>query len=324
MLKIAFIAYADPGVSYRTMPRGTFAYLHFLEQFGHQVVFFDKRQCLRPVGLVRALRRLRPDVVVGQHAGAFLGAVFRRLGLTGCPVVHAWDDYYDEQSRLPAWIIRPLEAFSVTGADHVTSVSRYNLHRARGWGRPATFIPHGVEADQRPTSVRLESSRFKAAYLGDQALYKGMRRLMEAMRGLDADLFMVGTVNPALRERAPANVHFIGRVPPQEVQAVLGQADVLVNPSDQDSNFKLQEYIRAGKPILGVEGRMAWAFTHGEDAWLAGDLREGLALLGRDAALRERLAAGLRRRRVLTWEEVGRELESVLLGVAGAPVQAPV
>jgi glycosyltransferase involved in cell wall biosynthesis len=172
-----------------------------------------------------------------------------------------------------------------------------------------------VESAQRNSSVKLEGSRFKAVYLGDQALYKGMRRLMEAMRGLDADLFMVGTPNDSLLKLAPANVHFTGRVPPQEVQAVLSQADVLVNPSDQDSNFKLQEYIRAGKPILGVEGRMAWAFEHGKNAWLCSDLKEGMMRLAGDSALRDCLTAGVRAMPVLSWEQVARELESVLKGL---------
>jgi glycosyltransferase involved in cell wall biosynthesis len=139
-----------------------------------------------------------------------------------------------------------------------------------------------------------------------------MRGLMDAMRGVDADLFMVGTINPDLQEVAPPNVRFVGRVPSREVQSVLRQADVLVNPSDQDSNFKLQEYIRAGKPILGVRGRMAWAFDHGKNAWLADDLREGMILLKDSSALRARLAEGVKTFRILTWQEAVRELETVL------------
>lgn len=314
-MKIAFIAYSDPDVSYETMPRGTFAYLHYLEQFGHQVVFFDKRHCLRPVRLALALRRFRPDVVVGQHFGAFLGTFFKRFRVIRCPVVHTWDDYYAEQSRLPGWLMGIIEKLSVTGADHVTSVSRFNVHRAEKWGTPATFIPHGVEPASEPVSLKLQANRIKAVYLGDQSLYKGMTALMEAMRGVDIDLFMVGTVNPALRALAPDNVHFVGRVPPRQVRGVLEQADILVNPGNQDSNFKLQEYVRAGKAILGNDGRMAWAFRHGEDAWLTGDLRDGLKRLAGDRELRDRLSEGVRKRVILNWEQVGRELESVLARV---------
>jgi glycosyltransferase involved in cell wall biosynthesis len=314
-MKIAFVAYADPEPSYQSMPRGTFAYLHYLGRFGHEVRFFDRRACRRPARLLADLRAWPPDVCLAQHLGAFWLAMFRRTRMLRVPWVHAWDDYYAEQSRFPRWLMGPLERISVTGADHVTSVSRYNVHRARAWGISASFLPHGVEAEQRPGALTLPGSRFKAVYLGDQALYKGMRRLVEAMRGLDADLFMVGTVNPALRDRAPANVHFVGRVPPQEVQAVLGQADVLVNPSDQDSNFKLQEYIRAGKPILGVEGRMAWAFEHGRNAWLCSDLGDGMRRLAADPALRATLADGVRALPVPTWEQVGREMEAVLARV---------
>lgn len=209
--------------------------------------------------------------------------------------------------------MRPLEKISVIGADHITSVSRYNIHRAQLWGRPTTFFPHGVTPNQRTGSLILQSSRFKVVYLGEQSMYKKMPELIGAMNGLEADLFMVGKTNPATKKVAPPNVWFMGPVPPEEVLSVLRQADVLVNSGDQDSNFKLQEYIRAEKPILGVAGRMAWAFEHGKDAWLSHDFRDGLIRLMEDASLRVRLTEGVRAHRVLTWEQVVRKLESALV-----------
>lgn len=315
-MKCAVLTFGEPGGSFQTIPRGTYAYIRYLEQFGHQVIHADRDSCRRPWILLRKLKSWKPDVILAQHAGAMLSAIWRRIGVLPCPVVHAWDDYYAEQSRLPAWVVWPFEKFSVTGADHITSVSRYNVHLAGQWGKPVTFIPHGVTPEQRPGQMVLNSTRLKVVYLGDQSLYKGMRMLMDAMRGADAELFMVGTVNPDLQGIAPGNVRFMGKIPPQEVQSVLQQADVLVNPSDQDSNFKLQEYIRAGKPILGVKGRMEWAFEHGRDAWLADDLADGLKRLSADAGLRTALAEGVRRLPVLTWEQVVRRLEGVLLQTA--------
>lgn len=172
-----------------------------------------------------------------------------------------------------------------------------------------------VEAEQHESALVLDSGRFKLVYMGDQSLYKGMLRLIQAMDGVDADLFMVGTPNRTLQRLAPSNIKFAGTVSPQEVLSILRQADVLVNPSDQDSNFKLQEYVRAGRPILGVAGRMSWAFEHGKDAWLVDDLREGVIRLRDDVALRSRLVEGLKDRPVLTWEQVVRKLEEVLLKV---------
>jgi len=323
-MKCAVLTYGEPCGSFHAIPRGTYAYIHYLQQFGHEVIHEDRPACRRPFRLLQRLRQWQPDVVLGQHAGAMLAAFWRRIGVLRCPVVHAWDDYYSEQSRLPNWVVWPMEKASVTGSDHVTSVSRYNVGLARQWGIAATFIPHGVTPDQRPSSMVIGSARFKVIYLGDQSLYKGMHRLMAAMEAMDADLFMVGTTNPELQRIAPPNVQFVGKVLPQEVQAVLRQADVLVNPSDQDSNFKLQEYVRAGKPILGVTGRMACAFEHGKDAWLADDLRAGLIRLKEDAVLRARLEAGLRQRSIMTWEEVGRALESVLLAVVREKAACPV
>ena len=227
------------------------------------------------------------------------------------PVVHAWDDYYAEQSRLPMWLTWPIERWSVKGADLVTSVSHYNLHLAEKWGRPCRYIPHGVDGEQRPTTLRLDSSRMKVVYLGDQSPYKGVTDLVRAVDGVECDLYMVGTTNREVKAMSPANVHFTGPVPPEEVQAVLAQADVLVNPSDQDSNFKFAEYAKAGKAILGRRGRANWAFSDGEDALLVDDFREGLGRLIHDVDLRERIAANVQKREVLSWQAVAQRTMQV-------------
>jgi len=313
-MRCALLTYADPSFSYERMPRGTFAYLHFLQQFGHEVRHWNRPAILRPRRLLFELRAWKPDVILTQHAGAVLATWWRWMGVIQTPVVHAWDDYYAEQSRLPYVLARPIEWFSVVRADRVTSVSLWNVHQAWRWGVPAIHIPHGVHGEIRETRHRLEAPGLKIVYLGDQSWYKGMRRLIEAMRRCpEATLFLVGDENPELRRRAPSNVRFTGRVPPEEVPAILRQADVLVNPADQDSNFKLQEYLRAGRPILGVNGRMNMAFTHGQDAWLVDDLAQGIHELGRNPLLRKQLAEGARHRPVLTWEHCVRRLEGVLL-----------
>ncbi len=313
-MRCALLTFADPSYTYERMPRGTFAYLHFLEQFGHVVRFWTRSDCRHPGRFLADVRMWNPDVILAQHAGALLAAVWRRRRWLKSPVVHAWDDYYAEQSRIPFLLAWPLERLSVQWADRVTSVSAYNVYRARRWGVSAHYIPHGVHGEERETSLCLDAPGVKVVYLGDQSWYKGMGRLMRAMRQCpDATLFLIGDVNRELKKRAPGNVRFTGRVPPEEVPAVLRQADILVNPSDQDSNFKLQEYVRAGRSILGLRGRMEHVFTHGMDAWLVRDLGQGLCELARNPTLRARLAEGVRRRSVLSWEESVRRLEQVLM-----------
>jgi glycosyltransferase involved in cell wall biosynthesis len=315
-MRVAMVSFCRPGVTFAEIPRGTFAVLHYLEAFGHEVLHLDRGTSVNPIRLLATLRRWRPDVVLVQHLVGCLVGMFRRAGVIGCPVVHAWDDYYAEQSSLPRWVAWPMEVWSIRWADHVVSVSAYNLSLARKWGKPCELIPHGTHEPQRPTSLRLESSRVKVVHLGEQSVYKRTPQLIEAVRGLDCDLYLVGSVNEALRPGAPANAHFVGPVSPEEIQAVLAQADILVNPSDQDSNFKFFEYIKAGKPILGVKGRAECAFCDGVDALLVDDLRAGLGRLIGSPELRAQLAAGVRRRESLTWEQVVRRVEGVLLRVS--------
>lgn len=305
------------GHGFDEMPRGTYAILHYLRAFGHEVTFLDRKVAANPLRLYRRVAHICPDVVLAQHWSAVILGCLRRCGWVRCPVVHAWDDYYAEQTRIPTRLAWPFEVMGVQWMDHVTTVSRYNQHLAERWSVPCTFIPHGTHEPAHETATRLESVRMKVVYLGDQSSYKRVGDLVESVRGLACDLFMVGRPNPDLRRVAPGNVHFTGPVPAEEVQAVLAQADVLANPSDQDSNFKFFEYIRAGKPILGVKGRAEYAFRNGEDALLVDDLRAGLERLIREPDLRRRLAENVKKREWLTWEQAVRRLERVLLDVAG-------
>jgi len=121
-----------------------------------------------------------------------------------------------------------------------------------------------------------------------------------------------------LRERweGMKNVHFLGLIPQNELPRYLKTADILVLTADDDCTLKMFEYIKAGKAILGIRGRLNYVLTHLENAYLTDDIKKGLKALVENDELRKRLADGVKRVRVYTWREVAdmylRVLEEVL------------
>lgn len=301
---------------YEEMPRGMCAIPYLLEGFGHEVRHVGAQDTLRFWRALRVLKDWRPHVILAHQRASLILGFLRKVRLVKCPIIHAWDDYYAIQHPLPTWLIWPLEVASVRWADYVVAASPYNLHLAKKWGLKCEFIPHGVLAESDPTPLRLESARTKVIYLGTQDRYKGSFELVEAVRNLNCDLFMVGDINHDLRRVAPANVHFVGPVPQPQVRAVLEQADILLNSSNQDSNFKLYDYIRAGKPLLGVKGRSEWLLKNGEEALLVDDIRAGLQQMLGNPELCRMLAANLHKKPIFTWEQIARKHEAALQKLA--------
>ena len=179
----------------------------------------------------------------------------------------------------------------------------------REYGAPNVyyFLNARYPTPKPASSVHLEGDRFKLAYLGDQSGWnrKNLGELFAAVSGEDCDLFMIGRVYEPTKMKAPENVRFVGRVPPDEVHAILTEADCLVNGTDQDADLKAAEYIFTGKPLLLLRrrGMQENVFTHLHDAYITDNLKEGLNRLMNDATLRERLAANIRSLPVLDFDE---------------------
>lgn len=295
-------------------PRGWTALPHLWRGMGHDVLVTYRSDLVHPWRLVWRVRRFNPDVVVSVWLAATIVVLLRRVGVFNCPVVHAWDDYYEEQSSLPRRLVRVMERLSVRWADFVTSQSRYNVCRAQAMGVPARYVPYGSDpmASERPAGMPKLSGNFIVVYAGDQSAYKRTSELVSAVRGIDCDLYLFGHANEILMRGAPANAHFMGVVPQGWLPHIYDQAHVLAQTADQDSTFKVFEYIRAGKVVLAPKGRMACFLKHYENAYLVDDFAVGLNELRQNAELRERLGMNLRRIPAYSWPEVAQIYFDVL------------
>lgn len=257
--------------------------------------------------------KFKPDIIkVSWVPSSMLPLILKRLGLVNCPVVMDWTDYYDEMmTNYPKSIVRFMERFSVKNADFITTSSRRNEKRAKDMGKQVLYIPFGYFKESKETKINLDElktkkNNLKILYLGDQSKWKKVDELILACMELNCDLFLLGTINTEFQEMAKnsKNIHFIGRVDELEVSSILRQADILVNTSNQDSNYKFFEYIHVGKPVLCYDGYPANLFTHKENAYLTKNFKQALIELINDKKLRQKLEKNIKKIKSYDWDEV--------------------
>jgi glycosyltransferase involved in cell wall biosynthesis len=313
-MKIMFIS-NNENYSFEKQPRGSHALVHFLRQ-KNEVLALGKKDILN---FYRYYLKFKPDVIVSLWVPAgFIPAILNKIGMIKCPLVHAWDDYYAEQmTNYPFWLVNFMEKFTIKNSDYITTVSKYNESLAKKYGKKVFYIPHGVEPRFKKSKIKLDKlalkkTGIKVLYLGEQSRYKKVDKIIEAFKKVEGDLFLLGEINYELREMAKnqKNIHFLEPVPSQEVLSILKQADLLINTSDQDSNFKFFEYIRAGKPILAYDGRPGLIFKHKTNAYLTQNFGIGVMELSKDKKLRKKLSKNvkqLKNQYVFTWEEVAKK-----------------
>lgn len=203
-------------------------------------------------------------------------------------------------SRLKRFLGRRAAAFVVPGraaAEYVRSIV------------PAAEIvvaPNAVDAalfasrvpDRERLRAELRLARPTVLYVGRLAAEKGVDVLLEAARGLEADVVVAGSgpEESPLRALAPANVRFLGHVERDELPSWYAAADILCLPSRSEPwGMTLNEGAAAGLPLVATEAvGAAWDLVDEELRVPTGDagaLRDVLARLAGDESLRSQAAA---------------------------------
>jgi glycosyltransferase involved in cell wall biosynthesis len=300
---------------------GMGAILYNLRALGWENRRLGLREAWQPWGVARALREFRPRLAFTYGGVTSLQTVAaRRLARWRGPVVHGWDDYYDEIWRAAfgsaaSLVMRLVQYLVVTRSDYVVTLSRYNQQRAERWGKKAWYIPNGCDVpqyDPAACKLRLEG-RFNIVYVGDQSRYKLTHELVAAMARVPADvrLYLIGRPYRHLQRTAPPNAVFLGFLSRNDMWALMSQADVLACTADQDCNAKFHEYLRMGKPILCRAGKAAHLFRHRETAYLATDYAAAIRELDASPELRRALAAKAARAiPVYTWREIAAQFDA--------------
>ncbi len=282
--------------------------------------YLGKKVNLRGVGkpdwvkFLSIYSEFKPDLIIVEWVPASLIPLFlRRMGVINCPITLNWGDYYaemmDNNLKHPKFIVKLMEDYTIKNVDFITTVSRRNEKIAQKKGKTVFYIPHGVFSKYKKTKVNLEKLKTKkenisVIYLGEQSKWKKVDKIIEAVKGLPCDLFMFGKTNPDFQKIASKNVHFMGYVDKFEVKPILKQADILVNTSNQDCNYKIFEYINVGKAILAYDGLTNNILQNGENALLTKDFKKGLIELIKNKKLREKISKNIKSYKTYTWEEL--------------------
>ena len=258
--------------------------------------------------------KFKPDLIIVEWVPASIIPLFlRRMGFINCPITLNWGDYYaemmDNNLKHPRFIVRWMENYTVENVDFITTTSRRNEKIAKSKGKKVYYIPPGVFNSNRVSEINLKKLKTNkknviAIYLGDQSKWKKVDQIIEAVKGLPCDLFLFGETNLEFQKIASENTHFMGWVDRLEVKSILKQADILINPSEQDCSYKFFEYINVNKPILANIGLPENILTHRKNAFLTSDFKKGLIELIKNKGLRKRLGENLKKYKTYSWEEI--------------------
>ena len=260
--------------------------------------------------------KFKPDILIAVGSVAFLPTMLKKLRLIRCPLVYDWtDDNVDINGKEHGLTKMALfEYFAIAHADCITTPSRFNYERCNLWGKEVYYIPHGVSEDfDRIKPICFgDDGKLKVFYGGELSNRKRVNKLVEAVDGKDCRLYLFGKVSKDFLGGKYPNGAYMGSVGQKLLLAFLKTMDILVLTADDDSTLKMFEYLKAGKPILGLRGKLNYVLTHLENAYLTDELSEGLDALINNPELRTKLAEGAKKTQIDTWKEVAEKYLNVL------------
>lgn len=258
-------------------------------------------------GLLRRLRGSDAVVVGGWNQPAFLTA-FAWAKAARTPAL-AWVEstLRDTRSSSTGGVKRLL-ARGATGFVVPGRASLEYVHTLAP-GASVTVAPNAVDGelfasrvgDREALRDELGIDGCCVLYVGRLAPEKGIDVLLEACRGLDAQLVLAGTGvdEPRYRRAAQPGTRFLGQVERNDLPQWYAAADVLVLPSlSEPWGMTLNEGAAAGLPLVATDAAgAAWELIEdGVNGFRvpAGDpaaLHTALARLSDDPALRHAFGA---------------------------------
>ena len=250
------------------------------------------------------LARMRPDIThlqfpypPGEVANWLMGRAERTVMSYQSDVVRqkGWLRFYRPLMRR---VLRSVDRIIASSPQYVRSSPYLSALEDR-----CTVIPLGIDVDRFRAEDKQSVDRIRTRYqpplllfVGRLRYYKGLQYLIEAMRGLQARLLVIGT-GPMEREwigltsrlGLSDRVFFLGEVPDDALPAFYHAADLFVLPASHRSEaygLVQIEAMAAGTPVVSSELGTGTSFVNQ-------DGETGLVLPPRDPGALQSAITGL-------------------------------
>lgn len=182
----------------------------------------------------------------------------------GCRVVRIADDTAAFRDSSPA--LAALEAEAIAGADLVFAVSRAALERVAAVNEKVVRLPNGVDAERFATRFSEPAEvmgfrRPRVLYVGAVEYWFDLAMFSQCARANPAaDFIVVGPDPRSMLSSAemPANVHYLGARPYDQIPAIMQSCDVGIIPFVRDAMvdsihpIKVYEYLAAGLKVVAT------------------------------------------------------------------------
>lgn len=293
--------------------------------------------------LKREAQAFRPDILYERYNLYLLAGLRlkRKLGLPMLLEINA--PLAEERARFGNLALKPIarrcENALWRGADWVLPVTQVLAERvARVRGSAGIAVIHnGTDLGNEPdpgVDIRSKlglSDKVVLGFVGFVRPWHGLEWAIHALSRLGKDVHLLvvgdGPARAALEEQARTldvaeRVHFVGRVPHQEIPAYVRSFDIALQTRavDYASPLKLFEYMGLGRAIIAPDQpNLREILRPGIDALLfdpddEASFFSALAELAGDGELRARLGAAARRsiaQTPFTWAENARRVEAL-------------
>jgi len=169
-----------------------------------------------------------------------------------------------------AWFLNSIVRKVYNNCDNILVSSKGFIDSIRAYAphKEITYAPNWMTSeDQEISSLEIDSSKTNFTFAGNISVSQNLKRVLLGwkMAGLpNSELNLVGdgsylnALKQLVDSEKISNVSFHGRVPSGAVLAILEQSDVLILPLvahqgiEKTEPFKIQSYLQAKKPIMGV------------------------------------------------------------------------
>ncbi|WP_095165051.1 glycosyltransferase family 4 protein [Pseudomonas sp. Irchel 3H3] len=273
------------------------------------------------------------DVINYHFPWPFMDVVHFLSGMNKPSVVTYHSDIIRQKLLLKLY--QPLMTRFLASADRIVAASPNYLHTSevlKKFPDKTRVIPYGLNKAAYPTSDPERMARWRERlgerfflFVGVMRYYKGLHILLEALKGVDYPVVIVGAgpLEAELHAQAAAlglrNIQFLGRLDDEDKAALLELSYAIVFPSHLRSEafgISLLEGAMYGKPMISSEIGTGTSYinSHGETGLVVPPsdppaLRQAMRTLwdNPQQAAAMGIKAEARYRQLFSAEEMGRQ-----------------